>query len=93
MISFSEPTQTEVNHRIEAAWAAFAANRQELTSKHYPLKHRLQLFQGTVTPTVLYGSAAWAMTEPLRQQLRTTQKVNASHDRANAAEANETGAK
>eukprot|EP00959_Pyramimonas_sp_CCMP1952_P207547 4341376-Pyramimonas_sp.AAC.1 len=51
MISFNEPAQTEVNHRIKAAWAACAANRQELTSKHYPLKHRLRLFQGTVAPT------------------------------------------
>lgn len=39
------------------------ALRSELTSKHYPLKHRVRLFDGTVTPTMLYGSATWTLTK------------------------------
>eukprot|EP00959_Pyramimonas_sp_CCMP1952_P005596 117559-Pyramimonas_sp.AAC.1 len=61
---------TEVQRRIKAGWAAFTARKEELTAKHDPLKHRLRLFEGTVTPTVLYGAATWTLTEPLRQQLR-----------------------
>ena len=69
LISFHEPMETEIHHRTRAAWASFTSRKQELTSKHYPLAHRLRLFNSTVTPTALYGAETWTLTEPLRQHL------------------------
>eukprot|EP00959_Pyramimonas_sp_CCMP1952_P213956 4476960-Pyramimonas_sp.AAC.1 len=50
-ISFQDTMHAEVQRRIKAGWAAFTARKEEVTAKHYPLKHRLRLFEGTVTPT------------------------------------------
>ena len=41
----------EIRSRIRAAWATFHKYRQELTSKNYMLKHRLRLFDATVSPS------------------------------------------
>ena len=73
-ISFNDATQTEVQNRIKAAWATFTKHKQELTSTHYPLQHRLRLFNGVVTPTILCASATWTVTTAIRQQLRSTQR-------------------
>ena len=72
LISFHDAMETEIHHRTRAAWASFTSHKQELTSKHYPLAHRLRLFNSTVTPTALYGAETWTLTEPLRQHLRRT---------------------
>ena len=73
-ISFDDAVSTEVKNRLKAGWATFTSHRQELTGKHYPLKQRLRLFDGTVTPTILYAASTWTLTEPLRQQLQRTQR-------------------
>ena len=52
----------ELDHRIQCAWGKFAQWKNELCSRHYPLKDRLRLFDSTIKPTVLYGSKAWVMT-------------------------------
>ena len=87
MITFHNPMETDIQHRTRAAWAAFTARKQELTNKHYPLSHRLRLFNSTVTPTALYGAETWTLTEPLRQQLwphdnQDTQATNLSLSRS-----------
>ena len=74
MITFRELMVTELQHRIKAAWATFTHHRQELTNKNYPLSHRLRLFNATVTPTVLYASGTWTLTEAMGRQLNTTQR-------------------
>ena len=61
----------EIDNRISRGWAAFGKFKNELCCKHYPLKRRLQLFDATVTATVLYGSGTWAMTKNREQRLRT----------------------
>ena len=68
-ISFHKPTETEIHHRTRAAWASFNSRKQALTNKHYPVAHRLRLFNRGVTPapTELYGAETWTLTEPLRQ--------------------------
>ena len=55
-ISFYQQETTEIKSRIRAAWATFHKYRQELTSKNYMLKHRLRLFDATVSPTVCYAA-------------------------------------
>ena len=46
----------------------------ELCSKYYPVKHRLRLFEATVTAVLLYGSATWTMNADLERKLRSTQR-------------------
>ena len=57
--------RTELDNRVAASWRKFSMLRHELTSKSYPLNSRLQLFDGTVTQTVLYGSAALTLTKDM----------------------------
>ena len=47
---------------------------QELCSKHYTLHDRCRLFDATVTPTLLYGCAAWALTAKMEQALKTQRR-------------------
>ena len=49
-------------------------HKQELTGKHYSINDRLRLFHGTVTPTVLYGCEAWALSTELENRLQKTQR-------------------
>ena len=51
-ISFYQQETIEIKSRIRAVWATFHNYRQELTSKNYLLKHRLRLFDATVSPTI-----------------------------------------
>ena len=55
-ISFHQPETLEIKSRIRAAWATFHKYRQESTSKKYMHKHRLRLFDATVSPTVCYAA-------------------------------------
>ena len=72
--TFDNYHATELDNRISAAWRKFHLLRHELTSKTYPLKSRLRLFDGTVTPTILYGSAAWTLTKDMEMTLKRTQR-------------------
>ena len=72
--SFNHSSKTEVENRITAAWKKFHLYKRELTTKTYSLKGRLRLFEGTVTPTILYGTASWALTVELENRLRRTQR-------------------
>ena len=73
-LSFDNPNRTEVEHRIGIAWKRFFAFKHEMTSKTYPLKHRIRLFHSIITPSVLYGNAAWTLTQDLEFLLRRTQR-------------------
>ena len=55
-ISFYQQETIEIKSRIRAALATFHVYRQELTSKNYMLKHRLRLFDATVSPTICYAA-------------------------------------
>ena len=55
-ISFYQQETIEIKSRIRAAWATFHKYRKELTSKNYMLKHRLRLFDATVSPDYLLRS-------------------------------------
>ena len=51
-ISLYQQETREIKSRIRAAWATFHKYRQELASKNHMLKHRLRLFDATVSPTI-----------------------------------------
>eukprot|EP00973_Karenia_brevis_P093120 12415722-Karenia_brevis.AAC.1 len=74
LITFNEPQETEIDHRIRQAWAKFMKFKQELTNKYYSLKQRIRLFESVVTPTMLYGCQTWTMTDPLEGKIRRCQR-------------------
>ena len=73
-IGFEDTHHSELNNRIRQAWAKFMKFKQELTSKHYPLKSRIRLFESTVTPTMLYGCQAWTLTQAMEATIQRTQR-------------------
>ena len=73
-LCFSDPHRVELENRISNAWKKFYSLKQELTGKHYSINDRLRLFHGTVTPTVLYGCEAWALSTELENRLQKTQR-------------------
>ena len=73
-ISFYQQETTEIKSRIRAAWATFHKYRQELTSKKYMLKHRLRLFDATVSPTVCYAAGTWAPNKEHERMIQSTQR-------------------
>ena len=73
-LTFHDSNRSEIENRIAIAWRKFHAQKQELTGKTYSLNDRLRLFNGTVTPTILYGSETWTMTKEIEQRIRATQR-------------------
>ena len=73
-ISFDKPQEKEIDNRIKAAWRKFHSFKGELLDKNYSLKNRLKLFNGTVTPTMLYGCSTWIMTKNLESKVRSCQR-------------------
>ena len=70
-ICFASFHETEISNRIAAGWSAFMKSRTELCSKQCSLHVRARLFEAVVTPCVMYGCAAWTLTEALEKQLHT----------------------
>ena len=73
-VSFYQQETTEIKCRIRAAWATFHKYRQELTSKNYMLKHRLRLFDATVSPTDCYAAGTWAPNKEHERMIQSTQR-------------------
>ena len=73
-LALEDTYRVELENRISAAWAAFHTHKQELCCRHYRLKDRCRLFEATVTPTLLYGCAAWALTQQMERRLRTQRR-------------------
>ena len=73
-ISFYQQETTEIKSRIRAAWATFHKYRQELTSKNYMFKHRVRLFDATVSPTVCYAAGTWAPNKEHERMIQSTQR-------------------
>jgi hypothetical protein len=64
----------EVAHRIKCAWAKFSQHRDALTDKNICLRSRLRLFAAVVSPCVLFGLAACALTGVQVESLDTVQR-------------------
>ena len=73
-LSFEGGMGTELANRTAAGWAAFHKHKGELCNKSYKLRDRLRLFDAVVTPKVLYGCGAWALTKQQESHLKTTQR-------------------
>ena len=73
LIGFERPHDDELENRIRQAWKTFMSNKHELTGKRYTLRNRLRLFDGVVTPSMLYGSACWCLTKDLQTKMKRTQ--------------------
>ena len=73
-VCFKNFHEVELEARITAAWSCFHKHKQELTSRFYPLRDRLRLFDSTVTPTVLYGCEAWVLKDQMKRRLRAVQR-------------------
>jgi len=73
-LSLTDPHDVELDNRLARGWAKFAVFKDELTNKCYPLEQRMRLFGSVITPTVLYGSCAWAMTVEREGKLRGAQR-------------------
>ena len=73
-LCFSSSMETELNNRIAAGWATFHKHKGELCNKFYRLEDRVRLFESTVTPTVLYASATWALTQCMERKLITARR-------------------
>ena len=73
-INLTNMEDEELNSRVAEAWAKFGVFRQELLDRSVPVHLRIQLFDTVVTPTMLYGSEAWSMTQKRQMKLRPTQR-------------------
>lgn len=73
-VCFKDFHEVELGSRITAAWRCFHKHKQELTSRQYPLRSRLRLFESTVTSTVLYGCEAWTLKDAMMRRLRAVQR-------------------
>ena len=73
-VSLKDYHLTELQNRISAAWAALHKHKRELRSKFYAVEDEAKLFEAVVTPTALYGCAAWAMTRGMCQTLEVTRR-------------------
>ena len=73
-ISFYQQETTEIKSRIRAAWATFHKYRQELTSNNYMLKHRLRLFDATVSPTICSAAGTWTPNKEHERMVQSTQR-------------------
>ena len=73
-ISFYQQETIEIKSRIRAVWATFHKYRQELTSKNYMLKHRLRLFDATVSPTICYAAGTRTPNKDHERVIQSTQR-------------------
>ena len=73
LLSAHETQDVELDFRIERAWKKFFAHKSELCGRDFRLRDRLKLFDSVITPTVLYGSGTWTMTQAREAKLRVNQ--------------------
>ena len=73
-LAFDGNHQVELKNRFATAWGAFHKHKGELCSKHYRLQDRARLFDAVVSPTLLYGCCAWALTKSMERTLRTQRR-------------------
>jgi len=73
-LCFESSQEAEFKNRLAAGWAAFHKHKGELCNKFYRRCDRARLFEATVTPTVLYCSGTWALTQSMDKELRIVRR-------------------
>ena len=73
-ISFQQQETTEIRSRIRAAQASFCRYKQELTSRSYPVQHKLRLFNMVISPTMGYACGTWTLTNEHEGMIRSSQR-------------------
>ena len=68
-ISFYQQETIEIKSWIRAAWAT----RVDIKKKNM-LKHRLRLFDATVSPTICYAAGTWAPNKEHERMIQSTQR-------------------
>ena len=66
--------EEELKNRLSRAWAKFNNHKEILVNDRLPIGLGLKLFSATVTPTLLYGSGTWALTQQMCGKLRAQQR-------------------
>lgn len=74
MFTLNGKMEVEFKRRQDAAWAKFHELAPVLLKRDGNLKKRLQLFQSTVSQTLLWGSESWTLTVKQKRQLRSVQR-------------------
>ena len=74
MLKPTEMQREELKNRTSKAWAKYNTHKADLTNEKLPIGLRLRLFNATVTPTMLYGSGTWVLTERMRSEIKTQQR-------------------
>ena len=74
LITFQQQETKEIKNGIRAAWASFQEYRQEVTSRHCRLQHRLQLFNMVFTPKMNYASGTWTISKEYEKMIQSTQR-------------------
>ena len=73
-LTFGPFHDVEVENRIAAGWKRFFSHKKTLCNRSIPVRTRMKLFDGTVSPTVLFGSSCWTMTAEREHKLRKAQR-------------------
>ena len=74
--TFHDAPTIEIARRFQAGRTCFTTHRQEIMSRHSPRKHRLWLYVGTVTPTMLYGAEIWTFAQTIQTKFTPNAEVH-----------------
>ena len=74
MLKPTDMQNEELKNRLSRAWAKFNFHKSDLVNDQLPIGLRLKLFDATVTPTLLFGSGTWSLTQRMRDMLKTQQR-------------------
>ena len=64
----------EFSRRLRCAWLSYGKHADVLLDQHVHIRQRMNFFQAVVTPTVLYGLSAAALTAQQLEKLDATQR-------------------
>ena len=72
--NLKERSRVELSHRVQVAWMRFHQHRDVLLDRNVNVRSRLRFFQSVITPTILYGLPACALTAQEMESLDILQR-------------------
>jgi hypothetical protein len=73
-LSVDDFRNVEFKNRVAMGWASFFKLEGALCNRDVPIRHRISLFESSVSPCILYACGTWTMTAAMTQKLRSTQR-------------------